>query len=135
MPNHYIFTLKMATAMSAGMLDNFHHLMLLIPKSRSCTLNSSHENLRTRIAFLLKILQITLYISIESSAFSTTILEIWVFKKQKHNHIPWSHAAAQMVLYNCILHLCSGWSLHYTVHHLHSCNLCSLLSLPLPVAM
>jgi hypothetical protein len=39
----------MATAMSAETLDNFQHSMSLIPKSRSCTLNYSRENLRPRI--------------------------------------------------------------------------------------
>jgi hypothetical protein len=32
MPNHYIFTLKMATAMSAIMEDNFQQLNMPIPK-------------------------------------------------------------------------------------------------------
>jgi hypothetical protein len=33
MPNHYILTLKMATAIFAETLDNFQHWTLLIPKS------------------------------------------------------------------------------------------------------
>jgi hypothetical protein len=45
MPSHYIFTLKMATAVFSKM-DNFQHSTWLIPESQSCTLNSSHENLR-----------------------------------------------------------------------------------------
>jgi hypothetical protein len=49
MPSYYMFTLKMATAMFAKMLINSQHLTWLIPKSQSCTLNSSHENLRTRM--------------------------------------------------------------------------------------
>jgi hypothetical protein len=36
-PDHYIFTLKMATVMFAGTLDNFQHSMRLILESRSCT--------------------------------------------------------------------------------------------------
>jgi hypothetical protein len=36
-PIHYIFTLKMATAMFAETLDNFQHSKRLIPDSRSCT--------------------------------------------------------------------------------------------------
>jgi hypothetical protein len=36
-PNHYRFTLKMATAMSAETMDNFQHSTQLIPESRSCT--------------------------------------------------------------------------------------------------
>jgi hypothetical protein len=43
------FTLKMATAMFAEMLDNSQHSMQLIPESRSYTLNSSREDLGTRI--------------------------------------------------------------------------------------
>jgi hypothetical protein len=38
----------MATAMFAEALENFQHSMRLIPESRSCTLNSSRENVRTR---------------------------------------------------------------------------------------
>jgi hypothetical protein len=48
--NYYILTLKMATEMSAKTLDNFQHSTPLIPESRSYTLNSSRENLRTRIS-------------------------------------------------------------------------------------
>jgi hypothetical protein len=33
-PNHYIFTLKMATAVLAGTSDNIQHLTRLIPESR-----------------------------------------------------------------------------------------------------
>jgi hypothetical protein len=40
--------LKMATAMLAETFDNFQHSTRLIPESRSCTLNSSRENRRTR---------------------------------------------------------------------------------------
>jgi hypothetical protein len=40
----------MATAMFAETLDNFQHSTRLIPESRSCTLNSSRENLKTRIS-------------------------------------------------------------------------------------
>jgi hypothetical protein len=43
-----IFTLKMATATFSETLDNFQHSTRLIPESRSCTLNSSREKLRTR---------------------------------------------------------------------------------------
>jgi hypothetical protein len=41
-------TLKMATTLCAETLDNFQHLTWLILESQSCTLKSSHENLRTR---------------------------------------------------------------------------------------
>jgi hypothetical protein len=44
-----VFTLKMAAAEFAETLNNFQHSTLLIPESRSCTLNSSCENLRTRM--------------------------------------------------------------------------------------
>jgi hypothetical protein len=37
MPIHYIFTLKMVTAMFAETLVNSQHLTQLIPKSQSCT--------------------------------------------------------------------------------------------------
>jgi hypothetical protein len=37
-PNHYTFTLKMATAMFAETLDNFQHSTRLIPEGRSCTI-------------------------------------------------------------------------------------------------
>jgi hypothetical protein len=33
MPNHYSFTMKMATAVFAKMLDNSQHLMQLTPES------------------------------------------------------------------------------------------------------
>jgi hypothetical protein len=36
-PNHYILTLKMATAMFAETLDNFQRSTLLISESRCCT--------------------------------------------------------------------------------------------------
>jgi hypothetical protein len=36
-PNHYTFTLKMVTAMSAETLDNSQHSTRLIPESLSCT--------------------------------------------------------------------------------------------------
>jgi hypothetical protein len=48
MPIRYIFTLKMATTVFPKMLVNSQHLTRLIPKSQSCTLNSSRENLWTR---------------------------------------------------------------------------------------
>jgi hypothetical protein len=46
MPNHYTFTLKMATAVFAEMFDNSRHLTWLIPESQSYMLNSSHKNLK-----------------------------------------------------------------------------------------
>jgi hypothetical protein len=46
-PNHNMFTLKMATSMSAETLEIFRHSTQLIPESRSCTMNSSRENQRT----------------------------------------------------------------------------------------
>jgi hypothetical protein len=51
MHSQHIFTLKMATAMFAETVDNFKLSMWLIPESRSYTLNSSHENARTRITY------------------------------------------------------------------------------------
>jgi hypothetical protein len=48
-PNYYIFTLKMATAMSAETFDNSQQPTRLIPESRCCTVNSSRENLRTSL--------------------------------------------------------------------------------------
>jgi hypothetical protein len=48
MPNQYIFTPKITTAILDETLDNFQHSTLLIPEGRSCTLNSSPESLRTR---------------------------------------------------------------------------------------
>jgi hypothetical protein len=42
----------MATAMFAEMLDNSQHSTRLIPESRSFTMNSSRENLRTRTTLL-----------------------------------------------------------------------------------
>jgi hypothetical protein len=37
----------------AEILDNFQHSTRVTPKSRSCTLNSSRENPRARIIFIL----------------------------------------------------------------------------------
>jgi hypothetical protein len=48
-PNHYIFTLKMATEMFVETVGNFQHSTWLIPESWSCALNSSRENLRAGI--------------------------------------------------------------------------------------
>jgi hypothetical protein len=42
MPNHYTFTLKMATAMFAETLDDSRHLTQLIPETRSYALNLNH---------------------------------------------------------------------------------------------
>lgn len=61
MPNHYIFTLMMATSIFAVIVDNFQHLTLLILKDLSCTLNTRHGNLRTKMTFL-RISQITFHI-------------------------------------------------------------------------
>jgi hypothetical protein len=49
--SQYIFTLKMATEMFAETLENFKNSTRLIPESRSCTLNSTNENVRTRIKY------------------------------------------------------------------------------------
>jgi hypothetical protein len=47
-PNQHVVTLKMATAVFAKTLDNFQHLMQLIPKSQSVTeINSAEENICT----------------------------------------------------------------------------------------
>jgi hypothetical protein len=40
---------EVATLMFAEKLDNFQHSKWFIPESRSCALNSRHENLKTRI--------------------------------------------------------------------------------------
>lgn len=48
MPSKYIFILKIATAISAKILDNFQHPTQIIPESLNFMLNSSHRNLRTR---------------------------------------------------------------------------------------
>jgi hypothetical protein len=42
-------TLKIATAVFAETLDNFQNSTRLLPDSRRCTVNSSRENLRSRI--------------------------------------------------------------------------------------
>jgi hypothetical protein len=57
-PNHCIFTLKIATAMFVETLDNFQHSSRFIPETRSCTLNSSCENLRTRNSLYLDLFQL-----------------------------------------------------------------------------
>jgi hypothetical protein len=44
-----MLALNMVTLMFVERLDNTEHLTRLIPESRSCTLNSSDENRRTRI--------------------------------------------------------------------------------------
>jgi hypothetical protein len=49
---HLIPTLEMATAKFAEMLVNTKHSTWLSPKSQSYTLNSSSENLQTRISLL-----------------------------------------------------------------------------------
>jgi hypothetical protein len=48
-PNHYTFTLNMATAMFAETLDNSQHSTRINPESRSYTLNSIREKIRTTL--------------------------------------------------------------------------------------
>jgi hypothetical protein len=50
MTNQYIFPLKMATEMFADTSDSSEYSTQLIPESRTLTLNSSRENLVSRIA-------------------------------------------------------------------------------------
>jgi hypothetical protein len=50
-PSQYVFTLKLASAMSAEMFDNFLYSTRLISENRSGALNYSHENLRTRMFY------------------------------------------------------------------------------------
>jgi hypothetical protein len=47
-PNHGIFTLKMATAVFSETLDDTQQSTRLTSESRRYTVNSSHENLRSR---------------------------------------------------------------------------------------
>jgi hypothetical protein len=42
--NHYVFTLKMATAMFDETLNNSQHSTLAVAQIRRCTLNSFPEN-------------------------------------------------------------------------------------------
>jgi hypothetical protein len=50
--SQYSNAANIATALFAETLDNFQHSTPFIPESRSCTLNSSRQNLRTRISIL-----------------------------------------------------------------------------------
>jgi hypothetical protein len=52
-PNHYTFTLKMATAMFVETLDDSEHSTRLTPESQSYTLNSSREIQRTGNSIIL----------------------------------------------------------------------------------
>jgi hypothetical protein len=68
-PNQYILTLKMVTAMFAE-TDKFHSSTRLSSESRSCTLNSSCENLITRIT--LKYVEIyEFFLSVQYSSYKT----------------------------------------------------------------
>jgi hypothetical protein len=62
MPSHYLVALKMATALFPEMLDNFQHLMQLIPESQSYTFNSCRENLTIRILLPSPELKLTTYL-------------------------------------------------------------------------
>jgi hypothetical protein len=53
MPNHSIFTLKMANAMFAKM-HNFQHSMQLTTESQSCTLNSSQKKPKDKDGHLIQ---------------------------------------------------------------------------------
>jgi hypothetical protein len=78
----------MATAVFAKMLDNYQHLTLLIPESWNCTLNSSRENIRTRINTVLdtfrlswvKLYKNTLNV-LENLGIDGRIILIWILQK------------------------------------------------------